>query len=307
MSIPLRLLGMLWALLALGMLVSFWQGPYLFNLVSSFRVHLLLGLLVIGLPLSIFDAYPKRWVFLALPLAVAATFLSYFVPRSSQVNPAAGGQSRIVVANLLSSNHDLRRFLTWIAEEKPDIVGLTEVSPAHQQQLESLPYTHKTLLPKQGNFGLALLSRLKPSQVVVLDEDTPFPSLLATFPEYRVLLTHPVPPISPAARLAGDQQMERLMANHHDGSTPLLLIGDLNATGWDRRLRPLRDAGLVEARTGHGLLPTWPADRPFLWIPIDHIYLPEGWQSQDCRVGPNIGSDHFPLVCDAVWPASAAK
>ena len=296
-------LGAVWAMLALAVMVSFWQGPYLFNLASPFRLHWVLGLLVVGLPLAVFYPHPKRWVFLALPLAVGMTFLSYFAPRSSRLDPAHSGRARVAVSNILSANQDLARLSAWLAEEKPDIVALTEVTEAHRAQLEALPYAHKTLYPQQSNFGLGLLCQTAPSQVVVLDEGSPFPSLLATWPDFRVLITHPIPPISKGARVAGDEQMQRLTERlKDDASPPLLVLGDLNATGWDLRLQPLREAKMVEARLGHGFLPTWPADRPIFGIPIDHIYLPAGWESLDCRRGPQIGSDHFPLVCDLAWP-----
>ncbi len=307
-SLWLRLLGTVWALLALAVMVTFWQSPYLFTLASAFRFHWLLGLLLVGLLLAFFHRDSKRWIFLALPLAVGVTFLSYFTPAGARLPAQSSNSLRVAVSNLLTSNHDLTRFRDWITKEQPDLVALVEVSEAHRAQLEELPYDFKFLHPRQpDNFGLGLLCRRPPLEAVVLDESTPFPSLLATWPEYRLLITHPMPPISAGARFAGDEQMKRLVEGLVDAGPPLLVVGDLNATGWDRRLRPLQDAGMLEARSGHGLLPTWPTGLPIFGIPIDHIYLPAGWESHGCRRGPNIGSDHYPLVCDAVMPFTAAK
>lgn len=304
-AIPLRLLGLGWAALALGVLVTFWQGPYLFTLASPFRFHLVAGLCLLGSPLAVMYPSPRRWIFLALPMAVGLTFLSYFAPRSLELEPTSP-RTKIVVSNILSSNRDLDRLGKWLAEEQPDIVALTEVSEAQRAQLEKLPFAHQTLYPKVGNFGLGLLAKTEPSRVEILEQDSPFPSLLATWPEFRVLVTHPIPPVSPEARAVGDEQMRRLFAHLNDGSSPLLVLGDLNATGWDLRLRPIQEAGFIEARKGHGLLPTWPTNRPMLAIPIDHIFLPPQWESVECRRGPEIGSDHFPLVCVVARPAFAA-
>ena len=292
----LKALGVLWALLALGVMLTFWQGPFLFTLVSAFRLHLVLALLLVGLPMTAFFPGPRRWVFLALPLAVTVTFASYFVS-GSDAPPPGSTPMRVAVSNVLSANHDLSRLAAWVGQEKPDLLALIEVAESQRAQLESLPYEYKYLHPRASNFGLGLLCRQAPSQVVVLDENTPFPSLLASWPDYRVLVTHPMPPISRQARAGGDEQIKRLLSGLREGP-PLLVLGDLNATGWDLRLRPLTEAGMVEARRGHGFLPTWPVGAPVFGIPIDHVYLPSGWVSLDCRTGPDIGSDHYPLVCD---------
>jgi endonuclease/exonuclease/phosphatase (EEP) superfamily protein YafD len=300
---PLRLLGLAWAAMALLCVLTFWQSPYLLDLASPFRVHLLIGLLLTGLPLTLLLPHRNRWVFVGLPLAISITFLSYLLPRSTKLDPARCGQARMAVANIYSGNLDLSRLAAWTEKENPDLLFVVEVTGAHVAQLQSLPFPYKSLHPRQSNFGLALLAKTAPSKLEVLEEDTPFPSLLGTWPEYRVLMTHPIPPISMAARQVGDEQVARLFAKlEASPGPPLLVIGDLNATGWDLRLEPLKLAGMQEARLGHGLLPTWPADRPVLGIPIDHIFLPPGWESRDCRRGPQIGSDHYPLVADVAWP-----
>lgn len=305
-SWSLRLLGTVWSALALAVMLTFWQGPYLCALISPFRAHWLAGLLLLGLPMSMLFPHPRRWIFLAMPLAVGVTFYSYFVSPQPKLDPAQCGRTRLVVSNLLSSNRDLSRFRTWLDEEKPDIVALLEVSEGQRAQLESLPFAFKSLHPRRGNFGLGLLCRSEPTSVQVLDEGSPFPSLLATWPDYRVLITHPIPPVSRGARKAGDDQLKRLLGLN-DGSSPLLIVGDLNATGWDSRLRPFAESGLQEARLGHGLVPTWPANRPIPGIPIDHVFMPPGWESFAFYRGPDIGSDHFPLSCELAYPLSPRK
>lgn len=241
-----------------------------------------------------------------MPLAVGVTFYSYFAAPVSKLDPAHCGRTRLVVSNLLSSNRNLSRFRDWVAREKPDVVVLLEVSEQQRSQLESLPFAFKKLHPQRGNFGLGLLSQKEPLSIQVLDKDSPFPSLLATWPEYRLLVTHPIPPVSRWARAAGDDQLRRLLSLS-DGSPPLLLAGDLNATGWDARVQPLKSRGLQEARLGHGLVPTWPVNGPIPGIPIDHIFMPDGWESISFDRGPDIGSDHYPLSCELAYPLPEHK
>ncbi len=296
----LTLLAAVWAMIALLTMLTFWQEPYYFTLMSPFRLQLVISLLLAALPLAVLYPNPRRWVFLALPLAVGMTFLRYLLPAATL--PEEAGRARLAVANVYYGNHDLSLFRSWIEAEKPEILAVMEVGEAHRPQLEALPFAHKTILPRNGAFGVALLSQRQPSKVEVLDEDSPFPSLLAHYPEFRVLVTHPIPPVSRQARQMGDEQMRRLVSRLKVEGPPLVVMGDFNAVGWDLRLLPLREAGMKEARAGHGYLPTWPTHQPVLGIPIDHIYLPANWASLDCRRGPQVGSDHFPLICDVAWP-----
>ena len=290
----LKVLLGLWSVVALLAICSFWQSPYLTALISPFRFYLTAILLLTGFPLSLTVRHPRRWVFVALPLAVGLTFLPYFrAPKSggSQAQPLT-----LALANIHSGNRDLSRLQTWVQRENPDILALLEVTEAHRSQLEALPYSYKLIHPRASNFGLALLSRTPPQRISILEEDSPFPSVLAVWPEYRVLVTHPIPPISARARDIGDQQIRRLSSNLVHESPSLVVLGDLNATGWDARLEPLLSAGLKEARLGHGILPTWPVGQPYMAIPLDHILLPPSWWAEACRTGPDIGSDHYPLL-----------
>lgn len=300
LRLPIRVLLGLWALVALLTICSFWQRPYPMVLVSPFRFQLTGALLAFGLPLSFLVSHPKRWVFTALPLAVGMTFLPYL--RAEARVASTSETLTMALANVYSGNQDLSRLKAWVEQEQPDVLALLEVTESHRSQIESLPYSHKLIHPRASNFGLALLCRTPPSKIVILEEDTPFPSILASWPDYRILVTHPIPPISPEARTVGDAQVKRLASTLAHDSPSLVVMGDLNATGWDARLEPLLDAGLKEGRLGHGRLPTWPVGRPVMAIPLDHILLPLSWEIESCRTGPDIGSDHYPLLVKAGRP-----
>ena len=54
-----------------------------------------------------------------------------------------------------------------------------------------------------------------------------------------------------------------------------------------------------DAGWGYGY--TRPSRYP--WFRIDHILASPEWVFTRCRVGPDVGSDHLPLIAEAVLPA----
>ncbi len=57
----------------------------------------------------------------------------------------------------------------------------------------------------------------------------------------------------------------------------------------------LKATGLRDSRRGWGWQATWNASRPLLRIPIDHCLVEPEMHVLNREVGPDIGSDHFPI------------
>ena len=225
---------------------------------------------------------------------ISVTFLSYFIAPEANHNLHGPGL-RVAVANIYSGNRDLPRLVSWLEQEPVQILGVLEVAPHHLNALKQLGFAYLSAEPQDGNFGLALLFQEEPVSVQTLDSDTQFPSILAEFQDYRVLLTHPMPPLSGKAREMGDEQIQRLAKLISKTEKPTIVLGDFNSTGWDARSSPLEEVGLRDARQGFGIVPTWPVGKTLMQIPIDHILVPETWGVSKLARGPEIGSDHYPL------------
>ena len=120
-----------------------------------------------------------------------------------------------------------------------------------------------------------------------------------------VVTVHPRPPLRRHDFRHRNEQLRDAASMVRALPMPKILVGDFNTSPWSPYYTQLiRHTGLVNARQGFGLLPTWPAflSWPFLMIPIDHCLV-----SSDIRVialstGRNIGSDHLPLIVDMVIP-----
>lgn len=131
-----------------------------------------------------------------------------------------------------------------------------------------------------------------------------------------ILATHPFPPVKLSFFHSRNRQLD-LVSQYveqtgQDGGrapNPIILAGDLNTTMWSPYYKRLaRRTKLANARTGFGILPTWPTPgtypaiprwlTPLLTIPIDHCLISRGLDVTDIRVGTDTGSDHLPLVVD---------
>jgi endonuclease/exonuclease/phosphatase (EEP) superfamily protein YafD len=95
-------------------------------------------------------------------------------------------------------------------------------------------------------------------------------------------------------------QLEGLSAVlRDDGNRARILVADLNITPWSPRYDVIESqTGLRNAARSLGYLGTWPASPALLRIPIDHCLVSDSFAVQHVEVGPDIGSDHLPLIVD---------
>jgi vancomycin resistance protein VanJ len=102
-------------------------------------------------------------------------------------------------------------------------------------------------------------------------------------------------------------EIVRLMGGLSElNDVPFLVGGDFNVppdhgamVGMGSYLR----IAYEEAGWGYGY--TRPTRYP--WFRIDHILASPQWSFTSCRVGPDVGSDHLPLIAEAVLPASSPR
>ncbi|MFS8120585.1 MAG: endonuclease/exonuclease/phosphatase family protein [Microcoleus sp.] len=79
------------------------------------------------------------------------------------------------------------------------------------------------------------------------------------------------------------------------------MIGDFTTTMWSPFYKNMVKTGkLHNARSGFGILPTWPTFMPPGYIPIDHFLVSKEIGVLNIHTGPKVGSDHLPLITDLV-------
>lgn len=286
-----------WAVVAsiAGFLGAWW---WVFDNASHFRVQYVLALA----PALVICLVRKAWrtaaVFGLAIAANAAVVLSHLPPR----DPAIAGDTLSVAAvNVHTANGNHARLLAWLREAKPDIAVVQEVDEAWMASLAALAdvYPHVTAEPRDDNFGIAVFSRtpLPDARIEYLGSGW-VPQVVATISvggePATLLAVHTIPPGSRAGTMARDELLRDVAAFVKARRGPVVVAGDLNITPWSPRFAPFRNAaGLHGAST----LPTWPSPYPaLLRIPIDQVMATREIAIAERLLGPDIGSDHVPLV-----------
>jgi endonuclease/exonuclease/phosphatase (EEP) superfamily protein YafD len=84
---------------------------------------------------------------------------------------------------------------------------------------------------------------------------------------------------------------------------PLVVMGDFNTTPWSRLFAGLVGrTGLCDSRAGFGIQASFPSDMPVVRIPIDHLLASCSIGVRARRIGPQVGSDHLPVIVDLTIP-----
>jgi endonuclease/exonuclease/phosphatase (EEP) superfamily protein YafD len=303
--IKVKILGLFKAAAILTLLVSaitlFDTGQHYVELFSHFRLQYL----SVAIVLLVVFGFRRAPLYIVTALAAVAINASFLVPwyQAAQATPG-GVQLKFVYANLLSTNDEFDRLLELLDEEQPDLVFLQEFSPHWQTATAALKaaFPVSYARPRDDNFGIAMFSRLPLGSVSHVDSPPlGYPTLIATTivggKNVKLISSHPTNPLGYDHFAARNEQIRSLIDLVQDADGPVILLGDLNATVWDRYYRQFEtQTGLRNARRGFGILPTWPTFFPIAMIPIDHVLVSEEISVIEARTGPRIGSDHLPLI-----------
>lgn len=244
----------------------------------------------------------------ALACLCCALYWSLRVFRRRVAPPAASPLLRLVSANVAHFNRDHDRMLTALAACDADVIALVEVTGACRDRLRQLDATHPhavdscDLSEKYGvlvraRWPLTVLSRGGGADTAPRHVSVRLQMPAASLDLMAVHLTNPTR-CAHAHRIP--QELAAVIAQARRASPDLVLCGDCNAAGWSSWLRQL------EAATGLGntrqLLPSWPVRLPPpLRLPIDHVWARGRAAVLATRLGPETGSDHFPLLAEIGW------
>ena len=238
--------------------------------------------------------------FLAVTFALLLSGLSGAAPDAAD---DAARVLRVATFNLWGRNdHHLNKVAKFLAK-KADAVVFEEVRGHHAEFLKSLAAQN----PYQvGDNGLAILSKHRTLEDGRVDRDgQPFwMSLIIRWVKIEVdgkpvelAGVHLARPFYPELQEA---DIVALATFVQERSGPLIVAGDFNMAPWTVKLKTFTKAtGLGRFNTFH---PTWPMrwrDIPLLpLVPIDNVFASSHFANLGTRVGPQLDSDHRPVITD---------
>ena len=285
------------------------------ELFSHFRLQYLAVAIILSVLLFVMRS--RRWATLMLAVAVV-NIIPVWPWYAAEISAAPQERPtiKLLLSNLYSGNKSMQALIDLVNAEDADIVFLQELTSKRNAGLSQLreTFTYSLNIPREDNFGIAVLSR-HPFVSAKVIESPPFdlPSLVVEvaldMDTIAFVTTHPLPPIGRTGFDSRNEQLVSIAEVVNSFSGPRVLIGDLNTTMWGHHYeRLIADTGLKNARYGFGVLPSWPTHLPFAMIPIDHCLVSDEFAVLDARSGPDIGSDHLPLIVElAIGNVPATK
>ena len=298
--------------LGLVTVAGFFGGSWwVLDLLAGFRHQLAIALMVCAL-VAAFARWRKTAVAIGL---LGAVNLALVVPLYIGPSRPQTGELRIVSFNVLASNRRFAEVVDFIRSSEADVVVLHEVTRRWEQEIEAAaatfddwPYEITEARARGDLFGSMVLvesGAAVESFGFALTDPRAIEILL---PDGVALLAiHPLSPSSEFRALQNDRQFlfATEWAAGQDG--PAIVVGDFNATPWSYPFRRLLStADLSNSARGFGLDLSYPADgNPLIRVPIDHLLFSEGLAVVDRRLGPAMGSDHFPLTVDMALVAAS--
>jgi endonuclease/exonuclease/phosphatase (EEP) superfamily protein YafD len=304
MSAPgiLRVALLVSVLPVLGM---FGSHQWVLDLFNHFQAQYFCLILLAAVILAVWRKW-RHFMVAALLLAVPGARLAplYWPADAAASSP----RLRVATFNVLGTNARHADVVAWIQRANPDFIYLSETNEKWGVGLAPLAASHPHAVDLfiQGNFGFSFRSkhpivRKKMHHLGMLE--LPLLEAVVATPngEITVFGAHPVPPVTRFWAAERDTYLRQMAEQSKTVAGRLTVLGDLNATRWSQSLTGLFDQGLRDSAEGHGFSATWMRGNPLMAIPIDHI-LTRGFHGTLRReTGPDLGSDHRPVVADLAW------
>ena len=286
----------------LGLLDRVWWA---FEVADVFRLQYLFVLVAAALA-GLLLRRPRVAALAALLAAVNFAVLGIPIARNAAAAPSAptSGTLRLLVANVEVGNTDFAAVERLVAQTHPDLFGVTELTPAMAQHLgkELTGYRTHVLATRGDAYGIGVYSRvpLLSATVVRFPADGP-PTVVARLrvagKPVAVVVTHVHTPFAGSIHV---RQLDALATARSQFGKRVVVCGDFNTPPWSGPLRHFAaDARLHDLYGSHAWAAySWPTWGYVLRVPIDNCFVSNGVVVTGHHDGPNVGSDHRPLVVD---------
>ena len=282
---------------------------WVFDLFAHFRVQYVMVAVVLG---AVALGLGRRDL-LAAVMLLAAPHVWQISPMMdlSALRPAEASNDRairVATFNAQWRNRQPQAVVNWVRASAPDILLLQEVGPNWRSQFDRLAdiLPHHVPASRGDGTALHLFSRHPIGNVRV---ETPvglrFPILTAEVDIDGVVTNvagvHAPAPTSAWLSRRRNDYLGAVAAWARGTEGPAVALGDFNTSPWSNHFHDLGDrSGLADAAAGKGWQPTWPSWMQLAGVPIDHVLVSRHIRASAVSTGPDLGSDHLPLIAELI-------
>jgi endonuclease/exonuclease/phosphatase (EEP) superfamily protein YafD len=277
-----------------------------FELTTHFYVQytVILAVTVLGL------CALRRWkpgLFLAAFLAVCLAKLLPLYMSPGQPAAANSGHLRVATVNVHTENTQYDKVVSAVKDASPDVVAFEETDSTWFDQLKTglgRDYPNFWALPLMGDCGIAIFSKRPLTNTAIHTYGgVKLPCLVATIDvsgkPVTLVAMHTFPPMSEMMLKARNREMEGLVIEKQMLGERFIVMGDFNCTRWSPYFQPMLDGlDAHDTSLGFGVQPSWPTKSIIFRIPIDQILTSKSFITTRRWLGPDTGSDHFPVFAD---------
>ncbi len=223
---------------------------------------------------------------------------------------ARGAPLRLLLVNVQAGNDRYGDLARLVHQVRPHAIGVTELDHSWASELaRRLPAFGEDLVVPQDDdaYGIGVFSRVPlDAHVERFPEPDGPPTLVARLrPGDGANVTFVVTHVhTPFAGSIHERHLDALAAARPRLGEHLAVCGDFNTVPWASAFKRLASAGLTDLYSGSWPGYSWPTWNPLLRLPIDNC-LVRGVAVRDHGHGPDIGSDHYPLIVDLTVPAAS--
>jgi vancomycin resistance protein VanJ len=224
-------------------------------------------------------------------VVVAGPVAGFCVPLDRLgADPPAGPRLRVLTCNMHFAKVDQRPLDRLVEGERPDVVAIQEWRDSARSEVLAGDGWHTHRVP-----GLFLASRHPIRRAERLGDD----STGERGSVMRYELDTPSGPVT-----VFNLHLATPRAGRADG--PVVLVGDFNTPPESAIFRRVW-SGYADAfsEAGWGWGYTFRSRRTA--VRIDHVLVGGGGRATHCRVGPDVGSPHRPVLADLTWPARESR
>jgi endonuclease/exonuclease/phosphatase (EEP) superfamily protein YafD len=278
------------------------------DVLANFRAQYVVVLAFLGLVVMMSRWKKTGYGLLAVAMVNLVAVLPLFVgsPAEARLNSPS---LRVMSFNLLSTNESYSDVIGYIQTVSPDVVLLHEASRPWEVAMESAAVDYQMILARSEGLIFGTLALVKGDNVEAVSfgfaANSPRALEIEFVPEdwdtpVSILGIHPLAPSDEERAGYRDAQLAFATEWASGQSGPVVIAGDFNATPWSFPFRRLmKSADVVNSQVGFGLQPSFSAHANLLLrVPIDHLLHSTDLEVTDRRLGPELGSDHFPLLVD---------